>query len=296
MKKLLKSAALIALAVAGPALAQTTARLPDADPALWVVKDKDTTIYLFGTVHALDGKRDWFNDEVKAAYDSSKEVVFEILMPDAATAQATVMRLAKNESGKGLSALLSAEQAKKLGAELASVGAPGTALDQFEPWFAATQLAQIRFMKKGIKPEHGVEAKLREAAQKDGKTLGEVESFEWQMNLFDTLPKELQLAMITGYLDELDKGDEMMAKMMDSWAAGDIDTLSGIMNEALSKSPELSKLLLADRNARWADWIQKRMEKPGAVFMAVGAGHLGGKDSVQQYLAKKGLKAERVKS
>jgi uncharacterized protein YbaP (TraB family) len=68
------------------------------------------------------------------------------------------------------------------------------------------------------------------------------------------------------------------------------------MNEALSKSPELSKLLLADRNARWADWIQKRLEKPGAVFMAVGAGHLGGKGSVQEYLAKKGLKAVRVKS
>lgn len=283
-------------AVSLPSFLSAQAPLPDADPAMWVVKDKDTTIYLFGTVHALDGKRDWFNDEVKTAYDASKEVVFEILMPDAAKAQAAVMKLAVDTSGKGLSAQLSPEQAKKLGAELASVGAPGTALDQFEPWFAATQLAQIRFMKKGIKPEHGVEAKLREAAQKDGKTLGEVENFEWQMNLFDNLPKDLQLAMITGYLDELEKGDEMIDKMMDSWAAGDIDTLSGIMNEALSKSPQLSKLLLADRNARWAHWIEKRMEKPGAVFMAVGAGHLGGKDSVQQFLAKKGLKAKRVKS
>jgi hypothetical protein len=171
-----------------------------------------------------------------------------------------------------------------------------TALDQFEPWFASTQLAQIRFAKKGIKPEFGVEAALRKAAEKDGKKLGEVESFEWQMNLFDSLPKQLQLEMITGFLDELDKSDEMTTKMMESWAAGDIDTLSGLMNDALSKSPELSKLLLADRNARWAEWIQKRMEKPGAVFMAVGAGHLGGKDSVQQFLAQKGIKAERVKS
>jgi uncharacterized protein YbaP (TraB family) len=199
-----------------------------------------------------------------------------------------------DKSGKGVSTKLSPEQAKKLGAELASVGAPVTAFDQFEPWFAATQLAQIRFMKKGIKPEHGVEAVLREAAVKDGKTLGEVESFEWQMNLFDTLPAELQLAMITGYLDELEKGDEMMAKMMDHWAAGDTEALSAIMNESLSKSPELAKLLLADRNARWAEWIQKRMEKPGAVFMAVGAGHLGGKDSVQDFLAKRGIKAEKI--
>jgi uncharacterized protein YbaP (TraB family) len=189
-------------AVSLPSFVSAQAPLPDADPAMWVVKDADTTIYLFGTVHALDGKRDWFNDEVKTAYDASKEVVFEILIPDPAKAQATILKLAKNEGGKGLSAMLTPEQAKKLGAELASVGAPVTAFDQFEPWFAATQLAQIRFMKKGIKPEHGVEAKLREAALKDGKTLGEVESFEWQMNLFDGLPKEMQLAMITGYLDE----------------------------------------------------------------------------------------------
>ena len=42
---------------------------------MWVVRDADTTIYLFGTFHALDGKRDWFNDEVKQAFDASDDVV-----------------------------------------------------------------------------------------------------------------------------------------------------------------------------------------------------------------------------
>ena len=62
------------------------------------------------------------------------------------------------------------------------------------------------------------------------------------------------------------------------------------------KSPELRKALFTDRNARWAEWIDVRLDKPGTVFTAVGAGHLGGKDSVQDFLAKKGIKAERVKS
>ena len=56
-----KSALFLAAAFLGasPALAQTPApaALPDADPAIWVVKDPDTTIYLFGTFHALDGKK-----------------------------------------------------------------------------------------------------------------------------------------------------------------------------------------------------------------------------------------------
>jgi hypothetical protein len=290
-KKLFLATALATAAF--PVHAQTTP-LPDADPAMWVVKDKDTTIYLFGTVHALDGKRDWFNDEVKTAYDKSQEVVFEILEPDQAKAQATIMERAVDKSGTTLSSRLSPEQLKKLQAELVSVGAPANALDSYDPWFAATQLAMIRFVKKGIKPEHGAEAVLRAAAKKDGKAMGEVESFEWQINLFDSLPPKLQLDMLTGYLDELEKGDEIINKMMDSWAKGDVTTLADVMNEALTESPELAKLLLADRNARWAEWIDTRLDKPGTVFMAVGAGHLGGKDSVQDYLAKKGLKATKV--
>ena len=293
LKKLFLATTLAIAAV--PAQAQT-APLPDADPAMWVVKDQDTTIYLFGTVHALDGKKDWFNEEVKTAYDKSKEVVFEILMPDPAKAQAAIMERAVDKSGTTLSSRLSPEQAKKLQAELASVGAPPNALDSFEPWFAATQLAMIRYAKNGFKPEHGAVAVLRAAGQKDGKAMGELESFDGQMNLFDTLPPKLQLDMLTGYLDELEKGDVIIARMMDSWAKGDIVTLADVLNEALTESPELAKLLLADRNARWAEWIDARLDKPGTVFMAVGAGHLGGKDSVQDFLAKKRIKVTRVTS
>src|SRR6476659_80940 len=66
----------------GAARAAPAAALPDAEPAMWVVKDKDTTIYLFGTFHALDGKHAWFNDEVKQAFDASDDVVLEIITPD----------------------------------------------------------------------------------------------------------------------------------------------------------------------------------------------------------------------
>jgi uncharacterized protein YbaP (TraB family) len=308
MKKKMMTSLLALLAVPSAAMAETApapakaaapaaaAALPDADPAIWRVKDADTTIYLFGTVHALDGKKDWFNDEVKAAYDRSKEVVFEILLPEPAKAQATVMEKAVDKSGKTLTSRLTPKQAKVLAAELQSMGAPANALDQFEPWFAATQLAMIRYAKKGYTPDKGAEMILKAAAKKDGKPTGEVETFDWQMNLFDTMPADLQLKMLTSYLDDIEKGDQMIDDMMGSWASGDIDKLASLMNEAMIETPELGKILLADRNARWAEWIKARMAKPGTVFMAVGAGHLGGKDSVQDYLAKKGLKAERVKS
>ena len=78
------------------------------------------------------------------------------------------------------------------------------------------------------------------------------------------------------------------------WGKGDPDGLAVTMNESMEATPELAKTLLFDRNARWADQIKTRMDKPGTVFVAVGAGHLAGEKSVQDYLAERGLKARRI--
>jgi hypothetical protein len=242
----------------------------------------------------LDGTQDWFNDEVKTAYDSSQEIVVEALMPEASEIPAKVMPLAIDKSGKTLSSRLKPETAKLLAAQLAAMGAPATAFDQFEPWFASMALSSMLMQKLGMKPETGVEEILKAAAKADGKPLGEVESFEWQMNLFDTMPEDMQIAMLAGGLEDMAESERVMSEMVSTWSKGDIDSLAKLMNEAMLETPELGKLLLADRNARWAEWIDKRLDKPGTVFMAVGAGHLGGSESVQAMLEKRGIKSARV--
>ena len=62
------------------------------------------------------------------------------------------------------------------------------------------------------------------------------------------------------------------------------------MNEA----PELMDALIARRNANWAQWVKGRLEKPGTVMMAVGAGHLAGDKSVVKLLQRQGLRVTRV--
>ena len=56
-----------------------------------------------------------------------------------------------------------------------------------------------------------------------------------------------------------------------------------------AKSPVAYRMLITDRNARWGQWIANRLDQPGTVFVAVGSGHLAGKDSVQQWLAARGI-------
>jgi hypothetical protein len=50
----------------------------------------------------------------------------------------------------------------------------------------------------------------------------------------------------------------------------------------------------AARNRAWADWLERRLDQPGTVLFAVGAGHLAGRDSVQELLERRGLAARRV--
>jgi uncharacterized protein len=285
----------LALGAALPALAQAPTALPDADPALWVVKDADTTIYLFGTFHALDGKTDWFNDEVRAAYDRSGKVYLEVVKPEDPSAMAPLMqKYALNPGGTPLSARLSEKGKADFTAALASLGAPPTAFDQFKPFFASMMLAVLGSQKIGMTGEQGAEAVITAAAKKDGKPVDQLETLEFQMSMFDQLPEAEQIRLLEYTAATMKDMPATFARMTKLWNAGDAEGFATLINEVQTQSPAMHQLMLASRNATWAKWINKRLETPGTVFVAVGAGHLAGKDSVQDYLAKSGVKTARI--
>jgi uncharacterized protein YbaP (TraB family) len=266
----------------------------DADPALWVVKDDDTTIYLFGTVHVLKPGLSWFDEAVKTAFDSSDQIVLEMIEPDAATMTDIVMRKAINPNGDTISQQLPADKREAYVAALADAGVPAEMLEHFKPWYAAVALSVLPLKKFGYDPETGAERTISAAAKAAGKDLIGLETPEQQIGYFDALPKELQVKFLVSTLDDYAKMGSELDKMVTSWAAGDPDALGETMNEGLRETPEIGKILLTDRNARWAEWIDKRMATPGTVFVAVGAGHLAGNDSVQAFLAKHKLTATRI--
>ena len=281
-----------------PALAQapaTAAALPDADPASWVVKDPDTTIYLLGTFHALDGKSDWFNEEVKTAFDQSGELVLELPpMEDKAAMQPIVMKYALDPTGKPLSEKLSPEGKERLAKALAGLGAPPTAFDKFKPFFAALTVVMARAQKLGFTGEQGAEAILTKAAKDAKKPISGLETIDYQMSLFANMSDADQVKMLEETLKEIEKLGLMFAEMNKHWTSGDAEGMAKLMNEMNAQSPAMYKTLLVDRNANWAEWIDQRLDKPGVVFMGVGAGHLGGEDSVQALLARRGIQSERV--
>ena len=191
----------------------------DADPALWVVRDADTTIYLFGTIHLLDG-RTWFNDEVRTAFDASRELVLEARLPeDPASLQTMIMRYALDPQGRTLSSRLTPAQNAALNRALGSIGVPPGAFDRLEPWFVSLTLSAVLVQQLGLSADNGPETILTRAAQARHIPIGELEGMEYQIRLFDGMPAALQLAQLTQTLDELDhvreKFEPLLSRLVD---------------------------------------------------------------------------------
>jgi len=296
MKTFAKLIAPLALLLTGPACAQTTPAtvVREAAPALWVVKDADTTIYMFGTIHVLKPGIIWFDKGVKKAFDASNQVVLEMVLPDAATMQAIVKEKGYAHDGVALSERLSGEKRAAYAKAMTGLGLPATAFDKLEPWFAAVNLELLPLQTRGYDVSNGPEQIITKAAAAGGKPVTGLETAEQQLGFFDGLSMPAQLAFLSATVDETPTIGNQIETMVGQWAAGDSDALAKTLNDDVADSPELEKVLLIDRNKHWADWIDQRMKQPGTVFVAVGAGHLAGPGSVQAQLRKRGIKARRL--
>ena len=293
----------LALFAAAPALAdnhastETAAAVPATGgngPALWKVADEDTTIYLFGTVHVLPQGIEWYDATIANALEGSDMIVTEIKMDPASETKLQQLSISMGmlPSGTTLRSLLTPEQTTAYEAALAKIGAPPAAFDQLKPWLAGLTLSLIPLMQQGYDPNSGVEKVL--LAKAGTKCQGALETAEFQLGIFDGMPTEGQVAFLMEAATGMDEVKPTLDRMVAEWAKGDADALAAIMNEGMS-DPAVAEALLYSRNANWAEWIDTRLDKPGSVFIAVGAGHLAGAKSVQDYLAQKGITVTRVK-
>lgn len=291
-KRLIASTAALALGLTGCATVDTLPKGAVPGPALWQVADKDTTIFLFGTVHALpkDGA-DWYDARIERAFAASDELVTEVDIANVANSGQSLQAAGMLPEGQSLRAMMAPADRMKFEESLVGLGLPIEAMDRFEPWYAAMTLSLLPVMRAGYDPETGAESKLTAAA--DGKRKAALETVQQQIDLFDGLPMEAQLSFLRETVNSINKAATTLDAMVAEWMKGDADALAALLNEELD-DPVLYKRLLTDRNAHWAQWIDQRLDRPGTVFVAVGAGHLAGQNSVQAQLRKRGIKARRL--
>lgn len=289
------------VAIAGvpaDALAQTTAPAAAAPiqgegPALWVVKDSDSTLYLFGSVHVLRPTTGWASPRVEAAFDSASDIWFEISNPDD---QAAVMPLIQQHGlslDTPLSSRLTPEENVELEAAAQAMGSSAAQLQPMKPWLAALSLSVAPLVKAGYDPKSGVELVLKARAEAAGKPIHGFETIDKQIGILAGLPEDVQMAFLRETLKDYENAVTLLDTMVEAWAKGDVDTLDRVMVEEMKEaSPALYQALLVDRNTDWADQIQTLLQGSGTAFIAVGAGHLTGDESVQAILQQRGVTVE----
>jgi uncharacterized protein YbaP (TraB family) len=238
-----------------------------ATPAMWEIRDADTTIYLFGTFHTLDDRTAWLGERIRGAFDQSNELVLETLIPtDMAAARAAARDQMTDRSADGKRTL--------------------------KPFIAATQSAVGQGRAMGMSVDNGADAVLRRLAEGAGNELVGLERFEDQLKTLSNIPTPPPALAAAAPLEPASA--VTVSDLLGAWSKGDTGTFSSMLAGFEAKSPVAYRMLIADRNARWGRWIENRLQQPGTVFIAVGSGHLAGKDSVQQWLAARGISATRV--
>ena len=281
--------------VTGAALAPQAAEARQA-PALWSVSDADTTVYLFGTIHLLPQNYHWRTPGLEKAVDSSQELMVETIV-DEKNPQAlvsTLMQLALSPGLPPIAERVPVAKRAALDAAIAKSGVPRAAYDRMDTWAAAFMLLGNQFRAMGLKNGEGVEPVLKSAFKKEGKPVGELETNAEQLGFFDTLPEKAQRALLQGAIDTPADTKTQFDGMLSAWKRGDVNAIARTFNHDRASSPELREALLKRRNANWTRWIEQRMQKPGSVMIAVGAGHLAGRDSVVDLLQRNGLHVRRI--
>ncbi|MDY0872066.1 TraB/GumN family protein [Dongia rigui] len=267
-----------------------------AEPALWVAKSGNATIYLFGTVHLLKPDADWRAAKIKTAFDSSSTLWLEL--DDAAKGGLDEKLLWKygKDPAHPLSTKLTPAERQKLRAAAAKAGIPPVAFESLRPWLAALQLGKAPMMAAGYNPEMGVDRQLLADAKVADKPVMGLETTEQQMRFFADLPPQVELTLLTQTLDHGAEGAAQLDQLAGAWLAGDVDALNTLLKqEDMAVSDRrLRKLLLGDRNKAWAERLGSLAKDGGTHFVAVGAAHLTGADSLQNFLQQRGFKVTRL--
>ncbi len=261
---------------------------------LWEISGKDlaTPSYLYGTIHMI-GKDDYFlTDQTKKAFGESKKIVFEINMEDMTNPAAIFPLISKlmMPDGKTLKDLLSTEDYAFVKAKFAESGLPPFfmgMLEKVKPMFLTVMgggdMAPGDIQSGKIK---SYELEFMQMAQSSGKSMGGLETIEFQMSVFDSIPYEAQAEMLVESMRDT-VGSSQFQEMVEMYKSQDIVKMMDSFESEEGGLEGYDDVLLWQRNRNWIP-IMSQMMTEAPTFFAVGAGHLGGEEGVIALLRKKG--------
>ena len=265
-----------------------------AEPAMWVIRDRDSTIYLIGTLHLLRHETEWDSAKVKKTLTESSELWLEVADVDDEASITPLVAQYGIDLENTLSSKLNATQKEKLTQVAATYGVPLASLEPLKPWVAVMMFSILPLQKAGYDPNAGIDRLLKAQAEMEGHKICGFETAEQQIRFFAELPESEQIAFLEETLGDAEKGMAQLEKLATAWINGDNETIGNILvNEFKKEAPAVYEKFVVRRNIAWSEKIAEILKGSGVQQIAVGAAHLAGPDSLQVQLAKRGIRVER---
>ena len=254
--------------------------------------------YLYGTIHLIPKDQLQFTDALQSALDGSKRVAFEIDMKAMTNfrTQMSLMTKAFMAGGKTLKDLLPAEDYVFVKEKMSEKGIPAGMFERMKPMFLSTMFAGESDGGATVSGQMtSVEMELYRLARKRKLESAGLETADYQMAVFDSIPYDAQAKMLVESLRtaeaDTSSGDGELAKMLDMYREQDITAMQSMIADPESGMAGYEDLLLNRRNRNWIPVMSRYMRDKPTLF-AVGAGHLGGQVGVVALLRKEGYRVE----
>lgn len=284
------------LTLALPACAPATVQpAPATEPALplWEVTDGAGTVYLLGSIHMLRPETYPLDDAIYEAFDESALVAFEVHMDSIQAAAPQMLARGVYQDGRTLAEVLPPDLYADLEAQVQGLGVPLQAMSSMKPWMMALTVSALTMQQSGYEAATGVDMHFFERAKSSDKSVIGFETMDQQIEVFDGMPLDDQIAFLRSTLDELDGFVEMMDEATELWKRGDAEEIAGMMTESMEGQPNLRRRILDDRNQAWVPQIEALLRSRDTSIVIVGMAHLIGDGSVVDLLRERGLSVTR---
>ncbi len=270
----------------------------DTTGPFWQVSDGDNTVYLFGSIHLSNKDSYPLNQRVIDAYNKSSVLAVEVdilnIKPEDMT-YAPIMGMLPD--GESIENLISEELYIKYAAEASKYFEPEV-YNRFKVWFATLALQGL-MISDTYSGGLGLDMYFLINATQYNKTIFEIETMRYQIDMFNGFSKELQEAQLSGLFAENVQPVEAIGKLTELWREGDPEGLDAALfpnKELTGIDKEYSDALWTVRNKNMTDAVVNMLNDSGKdYFVVVGAGHMVGDDGIVKSLEAKGYTVTHVK-
>jgi uncharacterized protein len=255
---------------------------------LWEVKSGDRTVYLMGSVHLLRPEVYPLDEALYRAFDAASVVAFEVDFAELVSGAAFFAQRGMLPDGESLADFLPEGRHAELMERASEFGLPGQVVDRMKPWMASLTLSSMVIQAGGYRIAAGIDHHFYERAREREMSIVAFETVEEQLDVFDGLDSDQQVAMLKSTIDDLDTTVDMLDQATSHWQSGNARELAAMFRDSMGDQPKLLDRLLYQRNQNWIPQIEALLTGEDDAIVIVGMGHLVGDGSVIDLLEGRG--------